>query len=299
MESKIIFVALAALGASAQADMRWKTEIRLSAGRGGAAPTTSVVTTVKEGAQRKETSLQMAGMAMNTVSVTLCDKKQKLKIDDKLKIYATLPADADDSPAGAMGGVLDAIKGALPPGIRLPNIPGLPAQPPAGEPQTGKVVTTITVQDMGEETVAEVVCRHWTITMLNEPTGCAGNAAQSMKMEVWTANLTEPIVCPNSTTRNPLGDYQRATRPNCNVTTEMKGDGIEAYQRIFRGLTMRMKMFTDLRAKEPVMTEEVTMLTRARQDEALFAAPAGYRQVTGEEFGRLQSEALMKEMFRN
>src|SRR5688500_16599789 len=98
------FLILAALGATvaaplatsiAHADMRWKTEMKMEgAGKGGGAPMMSFTTAVKAGAQRKETAMSMGPFSMNDVLITLCEKKQKIRLDDKLKIYAVLPIDA-------------------------------------------------------------------------------------------------------------------------------------------------------------------------------------------------------------
>jgi len=291
-----------------QADMRWKTEMKVEGGApggrpgrptggagGGQAPVISMLTAVKEGAQRKESSIQVGPVSMNDVTITLCDKKQRLRLDDKLKIYAVLPMDADDTLANPMAGMMGAIRGALPPGVK---IPGLPGEAPAGEPQTGKIVSTVTAEDLGEDTVAEVKTRHWMLTMQNEMSGCAGNGTRTMKMEAWTANFDEPLFCPDAELSNPVRDYQRRANPNpqCKITFEMRGEGMEAYGKIFRGLVLRLKMYADAASDKPVMTQEVTMLTRAKQDDALFAAPADYKQVTPEEFEQMRAQAMMRQM---
>jgi hypothetical protein len=58
-----------------------------------------------------------------------------------------------------------------------------------------------------------------------------------------------------------------------------------------------MKML-DPKTNKPSMTQEVTMLTRAKQDDNLFAIPAGYREVKAEEFQKLKSQAMIQKMLQ-
>ena len=250
---------LAALGVAAsaplaRADMRWKTEMKIEGTTGarvgrpvGMAPVISTTTTVKDGAQRTETSVQVGiiNMSMNEVTLTLCEEKQRVRLDDKLEIYVTLPIDSEAAPQNPLAGMAAAIGKMLPPGFKLPGLP----QAPQGEPATGKVISTITAQDLGAiNTVAETKAQRWMLTMKNENSGCAGTDTTTLKMEVWTAKIDEPVVCPDAVNRNPISEYQKALKPQCKITTGLRGDGMETFGKIFRGIVMRLKC---IRAKPP------------------------------------------------
>lgn len=288
-----------------RADMRWTTQMKVDTGAimgraGGAAslmaamgePVISYTTAVKEGAQRKESKVELGVFSTNDVTLTLCEKKQLVQIDDSLKIYTISALTGNESGfVNPMAGMGSALGGLLPPGMTIPGVPSAKPGPPA----EGKIISTITMEDLGEETIAETPTRHWMVTLKNEKSGCAGNGTDTSKMEVWAANFNEPVICPQSSGSNPVRDLQNALKPNCKITFESKGDGQEAFHKIFRGLVMRMKML-DPKTNKPSMTQEVTMLTRARQDDNLFAIPAGYREVKAEEFQKLKSQAMLQKM---
>jgi hypothetical protein len=290
-----------------RADMRWTTQMKVDTGAimgraGGASglmaamgePVISFTTAVKEGAQRKESKVEMGMFSTNDVTLTLCEKKQLVQIDDSLKIYTISPLTGNESGfVNPMAGMGSALAGIIPPGM---NIPGVPSAKP-GPPAEGKIISTITMEDLGEETIAETPTRHWMVTIKNEKFGCAGNGTDTTKMEVWAANSNELVVCPQSSGSNPVRDLQNALKPNCKITFESKGDGQEAFGKIFRGLVMRMKML-DPKTNKPSMTQEVTMLTRARQDDNLFAIPAGYREVKAGEFQKLKGQAMLQKIFQ-
>src|SRR5687768_11571220 len=180
---RILFVAASALIASGiaqntvQADMRWTMQMKVDTGAltgraggpggigGAGGPLISYTTAVKEGAQRKESKMEMGPFATNDVTLTLCEKKQLIQIDNDLKIYTVSPLTGNESGfVNPMAGMGSAMGGMLPPGL---NIPGVPA-PKTGPPAEGKIVSTITAEDLGEEIVAETPTRHWMITIKNE-----------------------------------------------------------------------------------------------------------------------------------
>lgn len=277
----------------ARADMRWTTEMKvdigsvMGPGAAGAAdamgqPTIAYTTAVKEGAQRKESKMEMGPFSINDVTLTLCEKKQLIQIDEGLKIYTISPLTGNES------GFVNPMAG-----MKMPGMPG----PKPGAPAEGKIVSTVTAEDLGEETVADTPAHHWKITIQNEKSGCAGKGTDTTKMEVWVANFDEPVFCPDSGGSNPVRDLQNAMNPNCKITFESKGDGNEAVTKIFRGLVLRMKIL-DPKTNKPTMTQEVTQLTRAKQDDALFEVPAGFREVKADEYQRLKSQAMMQKLFQ-
>lgn len=283
----------------ADADIRWKTEMKIdtgmmgapAGGRPGGTPGISYTTIVKQGVSRKESQFQMGRFSSSDVILTLCDKRQRVQIDDELKIYtvATLTGD-EPAFANPVAGMASAISKMLPPGMKLPGMP----QTPAGAPATGKIVSSYALQDMGEETVADTKTRRWLITITNEKSGCAGTGTDSTRMEVWSADFNEPIICPDVAPANPIRDAQSAMAPQCKITFETKGDGMEAYSKIFRGIIMRLKIYD--KNNKPMVTQEVTMITRAPQEDAVFQIPTGYKEVNAEQFGQLKTQALIQKM---
>ncbi len=305
---RILWMAASALifSASSQADMRWKTEMKIDSsmmgGKPGAGmpagmtPGISYTTAVTNGAQRKESQISMGPFSNNDVIITLCDKKQRLQIDDDLKIYTTSELTNDEggfvNPMAGMAGMLGKM---LPPGMKIPGMPSAPQ----GAPATGKIVSTITAENLGDDTVAETPTKHWMLTIKNEKSGCAGTGEDTMKIEVWSANFDEPMFCPDAAAANPVRDFQKATRPdsNCKITFEMKGDGFETFSKIFGGLVMRLKLY-DPKTGKPAMTQEVTMVTRAKQEGNLFQVPEGYQKVTADEFQQKKGQAMMQKLFK-
>ncbi len=294
-------------GAAVQADLRWTTTMKIEGGMMGGAgrpggmpagmkPMISYTTAVTDGAQRKESQIAMGPFAINDASITLCDKKQRIQIDDELKIYTVSELTDEGGFVNPMAGLSGMMGKMLPPGLKIPGMPAAPQ----GAPATGKIVSTVTVEEMGAETIADTPTKHFMVTTKNEKSGCAGTGEDTMKIEVWSADFTEPFFCPDASGANPVRDFQKVTRPeasNCKITYEMKGDGNEAYGKIFHGLVMRLKIY-DPKTGQPALTQEVTMITRAKQEEKLFQLPEGYQKVTAEEFQQKKSQAMMQKIFK-
>ena len=59
---------------------------------------------------------------------------------------------------------------------------------------------------------------------------------------------------------------------------------------------MRLMFYQTEATDKPVMTQEVTMLTRAKQDDALFSIPADYKEVKAEEFDQMRSQAMIRQL---
>lgn len=305
---RILSIAAAALvlsGVNARADLRWTTTMKVEGGILGGArpggmaagmkPTISYTTSVTAGAQRKESQIAMGPFALSDAIITLCENKQRLQIDDELKIYTISDLTDEGSFVNPMAG-LSGMVGKMLPGLKIPGMPAAPQ----GAPATGKIVSTVTIEELAAETIADTPTKHFMVTTKNEKSGCAGTGEDTTKMEVWTADFEEPVFCPDAALPNPVRDFQKLARPeasNCKITYEMKGDGNEAYSKIFRGLVMRLKIY-DPKTGKPAMTQEVTMLTRAKQEEKQFQVPEGYQKVTGEEFQQKKSQAMMQKIFK-
>jgi hypothetical protein len=265
--------ALAGQGNGARADMKYTTESRM-AGAAGAVPTQVITTAVRKNQKRVETLLNMGPVQRNTVMLTLCDKKQEITLDPELKIYMVAP----------LGGETD------PPKSQATATPDRAAT--GAKSGTGRVISTASVEDLGEEMVADTKARHYRLTSHIQTSGCVGDSDITSKSEIWVADLREPSDC-DLTSFDPAQAYSRV-KPDCNVTFEQRGDK-DAYAKVYNGLILRHKIFGE--DGKPMMTQEVTSLSRAKlEDHALFSVPEGFRQVSADEFQKAQSEAMMKAM---
>jgi len=257
----------------AQADVKYTQEMRVPGIPGaGNGPLNSTTTYIKKDARRVETTAAMGPVQMQTVELTLCDKQQRYRIDPASKVYTV--AKLDTLPA--------------------PGAPPAPEAPAAPEtPGTGKVIITATVQDLGEETVADRKTHHYKLNLRTQTSGCPGQSDSTNEMEVWVApDIAVSMACEQG--RLPELPH-RPYRPTCKVTTEQHGD-VAALAKVFSGLVMRMKVNNGDKA---IMEQTVTSLSDAALDDALFTVPADYRQVSEQEFAQAQSRAMMQAIMRS
>ena len=131
---------LALYAGNAHADIKYTTETRMAAA-GDGKPMNSITTTIMPGAQRTETRQSFGPVQMTSIELTLCEKRQKYKLDPALKIYTVTSLDGDAGAGGAAGGAANA---------------GGAAANAGGPKGTGKIIVNSSVQDLGEETVADV-----------------------------------------------------------------------------------------------------------------------------------------------
>jgi len=274
-----LLVAAGSIAGSAHADLKYTTVIGMGGAEGKAggqgATGISITTAIKQGAQRTETITNMGPVKMNQIELTFCDNRKRIRLEPSLKIYTTGSMDGSGDGAGDNAGA-----------------PAVGAN--AGEAKeqagTGKIITTATVQDLGEETIATFKTRHYMLNNRLQTSGCAGNSDTTMKMEVWVADIREPNACKGGS-ENPI----EATRPStsgCKITFETHGD-TAAHAKAFDGLIMRMKMYNGDKA---TTVREITMLSQAKLEDDLFTVPADYKEVSAEEFQKAQTQAMMKSM---
>ena len=266
--------ALLGLGSGARADMKYTAESRMT-GAETKSPSQVITTAVRKNQKRVETLLNMGPVQRNTVTLTLCDKKQEITLDPQLKLYTVAPLGQSQNQTKDQATASAGTAGT------------------ATQQSTGKIISTYSVQDLGEETVADIKTRHYRINNRIQSSGCAGDLDFTSKMEIWVADLREPSDC-ELTSYDPTQAYSRG-KNDCRITVEQRGDAA-TFTRVFSGLIMRYRMY-DETGNKLVMTQEVTSLSRARlEDDALFTVPAGFKQVSTEEFQKAQSEAMMKAM---
>lgn len=168
------------LTAVARADLKYKSKITHSSGL-----EQTIVTMVSGSRQREERTAVMGPLTATFVTLTLCDQKQCLVVDDDLKIYAVRPLGTD---------------------------------PPESteKPGKGTLDTHYTVIDKGPERVKKLDAHHWMVKARYRATGCAGTYDVTKKTEIWTAPFPA-LNCPE------LWQIRYDT-PGCQVKLTVRGD---------------------------------------------------------------------------
>src|SRR5437660_2066071 len=142
-------------------------------------------TMIKGLRERNETNMAMGGMNMSQVSVTQCDLRRTIQINDRARKYMINPMDSDDSTASTTATDAAAMSG--------PSRRG------------GVVTMSVNTTDTGErKEMFGFTARHLKRTMMSQssPDACA---QQQMKIETdgWYINLEYGLSCP--TKRPPQG----------------------------------------------------------------------------------------------
>ncbi|HYW69768.1 MAG TPA: hypothetical protein VE961_01960 [Pyrinomonadaceae bacterium] len=235
----------------------FKITFKQSLGQGQEMTSTTMI---KGRRERSEMSMpgMPAGMGMTTI--TECDLRRTIQINDRARKYMITPMDSDDAEAPA-----------TPTGPR----------PSAGPSRRGGVVTfAINTVDTGErKDMFGFTARHLKQTMMSEtsPDACQQN---NMKIERdgWYINLEYGLNCgserpPQAPNRMPTG--------GCRDTYRFKHTGVT---NLGYPLIETTKMFgPDGQTVTFTMTKEVIELSRQPLDAALFDVPAGYTQANSQQ----------------
>ncbi len=269
---------------AAHADVRYTSQMTMGGAErstnapampeGMTLPTIRTTTYVKDMRERVETTMHMGPMKMDTVTLTLCDKHQSIKMDPSLKIYTI----------GAIGTLT----------FGTPNQahPGQPAMKmPEGKPGVGTVTTTLAAQDLGRESVAGRPAHHFKLTMRMQSEGCIGKDDNKFAMEYWVAPLKGGLVCPERYAPTRLITNDRG----CKITYAVKGD-LSTFREIGTGMIVRMIMYGDGKDAKPVAEQDLRDYSTALLDASLFAPPADYKEVMATEFEKQQGDAMRKSM---
>lgn len=231
----------------------FKITFKQSMGQGQEMTSTTMIKGLRE---RSEMSMpgMPAGMLMTTI--TECDLKRTIQINDRARKYLITPLDSGDS-----------------------EPPATPSGPrPGAEPsRRGGVVTgTINTVDTGErKEMFGFTARHLKQTMTIESSADAC-AQKNMKMERdgWYINLEYGLNC---------GSEKPPQAPNampggCRDTYRFKHTGVT---NLGYPLIETTKMYgADGQSVTFTMTKEVIELSRQPLDAALFDIPAGYSQAS-------------------
>jgi len=229
----------------------FKITIKQTMGQGQEMTSTTMIKGMRE---RSETSMpgMPAGMGMTTI--TECDLKRTIRINDNARKYMIEPMDTGEGEA-----------------------PPASAGPVSGGPSRrgGVVTVTMNTVDTGErKDMFGFTARHMRQTMMMEssPDACNPN---NMKMERdgWYINLEYGLNCgsdrpPQAPSRMPTG--------GCRDSYRYKRTGAA---NLGYPLTETIKMYGADGSLTMTMSKEVIELSRQSLDAALFDVPAGYTQV--------------------
>ena len=229
-------------------------------------------TMIKGLRERSETS--MGGMNMGMVTVTQCDLKRTIQINDRARKYIITPMDSDDPSIGAA------------------NEGAMGASTGGGTSRRGGIVTmTVNTTDTGErKQMFGFTARHLkrTTIMESSPDACQ---QQQMKIENdgWYINLEYGLSC-GGTGRPP----QMGGRPapqGCRDRYQVKRTGPV---NLGYPLVETMTMYGSDGSVQFSMNKEVIELSRQTLDAALFDVPAGYAEARSQQ--EMYSQPSMAEM---
>jgi len=217
-------------------------------------------TMIKGLRERSETA--MGGMNSGMVSITQCDLKRTIQINDRARKYIITPMESDDSAGGSSEGANGAAGG-------------------GGTSRRGGVVTmTVNTIDTGErKQMFGFTARHLkrTTMMESSPDACQ---QQQMKIETdgWYINLEYGLSC-GGTGRPP----QMGNRPapqGCRDRYQVKRTGPV---NLGYPLVETMTMYGSDGSVQFSMNKEVIELSRQTLDAALFDVPAGYAEARSQQ----------------
>ncbi len=244
----------------------FKITFKQSMGAGQEMTSTTMIKGMRE---RSEMSVpgMPAGMAMATI--TECDMKRTIQINDRARKYMITPMDSGDADTSStqMG-----------------------PRPSAGPSRRGGVVTgTINTVDTGErKEMFGLTARHLkqTMTMESSPDACA-QSNMKMERDGWYVNLEYGLNCgserPPQAPNAPMG--------GCRDTYHFKRTGVA---NLGYPLEETIKMFGPDGSVTMTTTKQVIELSRQPLDAALFDVPAGYTEAhsTQEMYSMSMADAM-------
>jgi len=246
----------------------FKITFKQSMGAGQEMTSTTMIKGLRE---RSEMSVpgMPAGMGMTTI--TECDLKRTIQINDRARKYMITPMDSGDTEA--------------------PTTPTGP-RPSAGPSRRGGIVTmTMNTVDTGErKEMFGFTARHLRQTIMMDASADACNP-NKMKMERdgWYINLEYGLNCgserpPQAPNRMPTGGCRDTVHINKTGVANLGYPLIET-TRIYG---------PDGQTVSYTMTKEVIELSRQPLDAALFDVPAGYTQAnsTQEMYSMSMADAM-------
>ncbi len=178
---------------------------------------------------------------MREQRLTLFAEKKEIVMDTVLKIYKVVPLDIPVKPDGDKA--------------------------------------TVTVKDLGEETVLGFKARHYLVDIHYDYKNASADADREIRQELW--------IVPSTT----LKAYPTVVLP-IDLDAIILGDK-EAYIQAMQGLHIRERVFVPSKGNpqqyREVYSTEVSSLSTKQLDDAYFKIPDGYKEVTADEYRKAQN----------
>jgi len=211
---------------------------------------------IKGARQRTETA-GMMGMP-GTTTIVQCDKKRVVTLNTCSKTYMV-------SPMGESGGAMSA-GGAM----------AAAEEADRSAPRKGGLVTIVNsyVDTKERQKMFGMEARHVRSTMAMEPgPGACNKNSMKMERDGWYVSLSPQFTCDAG-----IGQYAAmggdGARPSCRDTYRVKGGMGNP------GFPLKETVSYQVEGHPFSMTTEVTELSTANLNPALFEIPAGYREVS-------------------
>lgn len=226
-------------------------------------------TMIKGQRERSETSVSAGAYTMNTVTITQCDMRRTIQINDRARKYLITPMD-DGTSSDSTSTVA----------------------PRTGAPATrgGVVTMTVNTVDTGErKEIMGFTARHLkrTTIMESSPDACS---QQKMKIETdgWYINLEYGLSCPANRSSSSGG---ATSAGGCRDRYVYKTTGPA---NIGYPLQETTTMYGPDGSVTMTMTKEVIEISRQPLEAALFDIPAGYSEARDQQ--EMYSTPSMNEM---
>ena len=247
------------LTTAAFADVRVKQKVTM------AGQTMESTRSIKGTRERTETKIEMAdpqaaAFFPQVATITQCDLKRTVRVNDRAKLYMIDPfaTAADAAP--------------------ITRTTPEPTRRNTTTRQGGTVTITYTVRDTGERKMMfGLQARHLITTheMESSADSCSGPSKTKMEFDGWYVDFSAEFNCPQATPEVPQSP--RPDKPDCRDRIITKGGGAARMCFLLQGT---MKMFGPDGSVQMTQTTETLELSRSPLDASIFDVPAGYREVT-------------------
>jgi len=256
--SLLTIASLAILTLSASADIKIRQKVTTS---GQSFESTRSIKGARERTEQKMVmdDPSMAAYMPQIATITQCDLKRTVRLNDRQKLFMVEPFQVDAEP--------------------VTRSKPEPTRTTTTTRSGGTITMTYTVNDTGErKTLFGMQARHLIITQEMETSADSCNGPSKMKMEFdgWYVDFSADFNCPNAQPAAPIQPH-RAAKPDCMDKMVYKGN---AAARLGFLLDGTMKMFGADGSVQMTQTTQTLELSRAPLDAALFDVPVAYKQVS-------------------
>jgi len=230
---------------------------------------------VKSNKTRREDITDYAIAPSKEVFILRCDLKKQFRIDDALKIYTV----SDWAPSGF-------------------NSPASESELREDIPEM-KTVIHYSIQKLAPEKMNGFDTECYQVTETDKYSGDSGNRESTNKMKIWVANVQGWQPCDQEKIALPASFTHVVTFPEGRrrFIEEYTGD-VDIMNKISNELSVRTESIIDSgeNASNDSTADQNLILYSPNEkfDNSLFEIPAGYREVTSEEYKKLRSEAEVK-----